>query len=455
MIILNIRAESILRTWRTSRRTPAQQKAVISMRPVIWIRFLTLAWVLSSAVAFAEATKFVTEDAAVERILDLADQRLAVMPAVAAVKWQTHAPIFDPPRENAVIQRAQDLGAPMGLVSDPVKRLFELQVRLAREVQGTLHEDWKAHGFSYAEPVTTLAALRPRLDGLTVDFLQAIYLAAPVLQRDEFEARYTALAQQHLHSTGWTDQNRRDLLDVLHSVRETPVPALQRISSSGLLRVGTTGDYAPFSLEANGSLSGSDIELAQKLAEQLHARAVFIHTSWSSMLDDLGGGAFDVSMGGVSVTPARQAQGAFSLPYSSGGKTILARCADSGKFRGGLTAVDRPKVRVIVNPGGTNEQYVRSNVHHARIVVYPDNRAIFDEITAGHADVMITDDVEADLQTRHHPGLCRALPGTLTHADKAILMPREPDLVKAVNDWLTPAIAAGEPARVLKSYLER
>jgi len=418
---------------------------------LVWV----LGWVLSSGVAFAEAAQFVTDDAAVERILELADQRLAVMPAVAAVKWQTKAPIFDPPRENAVIQRAQDLAAPMGLVSDPVKRLFELQARLAREVQSSLHEDWKARGFSYAEPVTTLAALRPRLDGLTVDLLQAIYLAAPVLQRDEFEAHYAALAQQRLHSAGWNDQNRHDLLDVLHSVRETPVPALQRISSSGLLRVGTTGDYAPFSLEANGSLSGSDIELAQKLADQLHARAVFIHTSWTSMLEDLGRGAFDLSMGGVSITPARQAQGAFSTPYSSGGKTILARCADSGKFRDGLASVDRPKVRVIVNPGGTNEQYVRSNLHHARIVVYPDNRAIFDEIAAGRADVMITDDVEAELQARHHPGLCRALPGTLTHADKAILMPRDPDLVKAVNDWLSPAIATGEPERLLKSYLER
>jgi cyclohexadienyl dehydratase len=406
-------------------------------------------------VAFAEAAQFVTEDAAVERVLELADQRLAVMPAVAAVKWRTHAPIFDPPRENAVIQRAQDLGTPMGLVADPVKRLFELQARLAREVQGALHEEWKAHGYSYSEPVTTLAALRPRLDGLTVDLLQAIYLAAPALQSEEFEAHYTALAQRALHSAGWTDQNRHDFLDVLHSVRETSVPALQRIASSGQLRVGTTGDYAPFSLEVNGALNGSDIELAQKLANQLHARAVFIHTSWASMLDDLSRGAFDLSMGGVSVTPARQAQAAFSIPYSSGGKTILARCKDSGRFHNGLTSVDRPKVRVIVNPGGTNEQYVRSNVHHARILVYPDNRAIFDEIAADRADVMITDDVEAELQARHHPGLCRTFSGTLTHADKAILMPRDPDFVKSVDDWLAPAIAAGEPAQLLKSYLER
>jgi cyclohexadienyl dehydratase len=432
---------------------PAQEEAVISMRS--GVASLILGWVLLCGVAFAEPTQFVTEDAAVERVLDLADQRLAVMPAVAAVKWQTHAPIFDRQRENAVIQHAQDLGAPMGLMSDPVKRLFELQARLARELQGALHEEWKAHGYSYSEAVTTLAALRPRLDGLTVDLLHAIYLAAPILHRDDFEAHYATLARQRLHSTGWNDQNRHDLLGVLHSVRQTPAPALQRITSSGLLRVGTTGDYAPFSLEANGSLSGSDIELAQKLAEQLHARAVFIQTSWSSMLDDLGRGAFDLSMGGVSVTPARQAQGAFSVPYSSGGKTILARCTDAGKFRGGLTSVDHPKVRVIVNPGGTNEQYVRSNVHHAQIRVYPDNRAIFDEITAGHADVMITDDVEAELQTRHHPGLCRTLSGTLTHADKAILMPRDPELVQAVNDWLAPAIAAGEPARLLESYLER
>lgn len=194
---------------------------MIAMRlGCLGLRVLILGWVLSSGVACAEGAEFVTEDAAVGRILELADQRLAVMPAVAAVKWQTHAPIFDPPRENAVIQRAQDLGMPMGLATEPVKRLFELQARLAREVQSGLHEEWQARGFSYSEPVTTLAALRPRLDGLTVDLLQAIYIASPVLQTDEFESRYSILAQQKLQGFGWNDHNRKELLDVLHNVRQ-------------------------------------------------------------------------------------------------------------------------------------------------------------------------------------------------------------------------------------------
>jgi len=414
----------------------------------IWI----LGWMVVTAATTAaptpppEPARFITEDAEVERIFELADQRLAVMPAVAAVKWQTKAPIYDPPRESAVIQRAADLGAPMGLAGDPLKHLFELQAQLAREVQTGLHEEWKEHGFSYAEPVTTLAALRPRLDELTTEILRAVYLAAPVLKREDFETRYADRAQKDLQTKGWNDQNRHELLAVLHSVQVTPVPALQRIEASHILRIGTTGDYAPFSVETAGTLSGSDINKAEMLAQvHLHVRPVYIHTTWASMSDDLSQGAFDLAIGGVSVSPAREAIGAFSKPYASSGKTILARCDDKKKFEPGLAAVDKPKVRVIVNPGGTNEQYVRSNLHHARIMVFPDNRTIFGELTARHADVMITDDVEADYQSAKRPGLCRAFPGTLTHSDKAIFMPRDPELVKRVNEWLDSGLTDGLP----------
>ena len=67
------------------------------------LRALTMA-VAAIAVAVAASTaanaeeRFLTEEAAVTRILDLADQRLALMPGVAATKWQTHAPIAAPER---------------------------------------------------------------------------------------------------------------------------------------------------------------------------------------------------------------------------------------------------------------------------------------------------------------------------------------------------------------------
>jgi cyclohexadienyl dehydratase len=399
---------------------------------------------------------FLTQEAAVTRVLDIADRRLALMPGVAATKWRTHAPIADPERERVVIKHAGELAAPLGLGAEPVEAVFEVQVRLAREWEERLTAEWQAHGFSFAGPIPDLATqLRPQLDAVTIDMLRALYLAAPALSQPEFITRYAPLAQAHLLAAGWDSASRQELLAALAKIRQMPVPDLQRIAATGSLRVGVTGDYAPFSVESSGGvLSGSDIELARALAERLHAQPLFIRTTWRSMLEDLHENAFDIAMGGISVTPERQSQAAFSIAYASGGKTIIARCSDAARFRA-LADVDRPQVRVIVNPGGTNEQYVRANLHNAQIRVYADNRTIFDEIRARRADVMITDDTEVELQVHRHQDLCRALPGTLTHADKAILMPKDPALVDAVNAWLKESISAGEPARLLRESVER
>jgi len=87
--------------------------------------------------------------------------------------------------------------------------------------------------------------------------------------------------------------------------------------------------------------------------------------------------------------------------------------------------------------------------------VHPDNRGVFAEIAAGRADVMVTDDIEAELQARRRPGqLCRTYPGTLTRGEKRILMARDPALQMIVDDWLARAIAASEPAREIERAMQ-
>jgi cyclohexadienyl dehydratase len=226
------------------------------------------------------------------------------------------------------------------------------------------------------------------------------------------------------------------------------------VHTTRVLRVATTGDYAPFSLDANGQLSGADIELALGLAAHLGAEAAFVRTSWPGLVNDLRDGRFDVALSGIGYTEERAALGLYSMAYHEGGKTLLARCADRERFDS-PAELDRPDVRVIVNPGGTNERYVRENVRRAQVLVFPDNRGVFAEIAAGRADVMVTDDVEAELQARRRPGqLCRTYPGTLTQGDKRILMVRDPALQAVVDEWLAKVIAAGEPARELERAMQ-
>jgi cyclohexadienyl dehydratase len=214
--------------------------------------------------------------------------------------------------------------------------------------------------------------------------------------------------------------------------------------------VGTTADYPPFSAEGEGGeLEGIDVELARVLAAELGARAVFVRTSWGGLLQDLAAGRFDLAMSGISIDPERARAAAFSRGYCPSGKTPLVRRGEGERFRT-LELIDREGVRVVTNPGGTNQRFAEERLRRARVSVHPDNLTVFRELIEGRADVMITDSEEATYRARVHPELERALPdGAFDRSEKGILLPRDPALQDAVDAWLLRLEASGELARVI------
>lgn len=213
---------------------------------------------------------------------------------------------------------------------------------------------------------------------------------------------------------------------------------------AGVLRVGTPGDYAPFSLrQPDGSYRGADITEVQRLAEHLHLRVEYVPTSWGHLAEDTKAGKFDLAVGGISITPARQEFARFSTVLVSDGKRPVARCADKARYTT-IAAIDQPGVRVVVNPGGSNEAFAHASLLHAALTVFADNKAIFGEIIAGRQDVMVTDGVEADHQALLHPELCAAaVAAPFTHFQNAFLLQPDPALAQAVDAFLDSEIASG------------
>jgi cyclohexadienyl dehydratase len=168
----------------------------------------------------------------------------------------------------------------------------------------------------------------------------------------------------------------------------------------------------------------------------------FVRTRWASLMRDYARGLFDVAASGISVTPERSAVARFSVPYHHGGKTAIGRCKDRDKLAS-LAALDQPSVRVIVNPGGTNEAFARSRLSHASLRVFPDNRTIFLEIVRRRADVMVSDDVEVALQTKLHPELCRTTQELFAASDKAWLVQSDDQLVRAADAFLSAELSKG------------
>ena len=221
--------------------------------------------------------------------------------------------------------------------------------------------------------------------------------------------------------------------------------SLAEIRGDGTLKVGVTGDYAPFSLRRDdGSIVGADVTMAHALAQSLGVTLTLVPTTWKTLEADFRADKFDVAMGGVTETPDRAALGDFSTPVLRDGKRPIVRCGDKDHYVS-LGAIDQPGVRVIVNPGGTNERFAKAHLTQAAVTVYPDNRTIFEEIAASRADVMITDGAEVDYQSRRHPGvLCpAAVPDSFDHTDKAYWLTRDAALKAAVDDWLGRSLSAG------------
>ena len=161
------------------------------------------------------------------------------------------------------------------------------------------------------------------------------------------------------------------------------------------------------------------------------------------------GGPFRYRDGGVSVNAVRAARGTFSSVVYVDGKRPVARCADRDRYTS-VGAIDQPGVRVVVNPGGTNQEFARANLSHASLAVHPDNISVFDEIIAGRADVMVTDGIEADHEALIHPELCAThVAAPFTRLEKAYLLPNDPELLRVVNGWIAAEIASGEWTRIL------
>jgi len=231
--------------------------------------------------------------------------------------------------------------------------------------------------------------------------------------------------------------------------------SLDEVQKAGVLKVCTPGDYKPFSFALpDGSFEGLDVDLVASLAASLGVKPQFVKTSWAKLMDDFTGGACDIAVGGISVTLERQKRAWFSAPYMVNGKTPLVRCADVSRYQT-VAAIDQAGVKVVANPGGSNERFARANFKTAQLTIHTDNITIFNEVLSGRADVFVTESAETLVQQKLNPGLCAVNPDKpLQYGEMAYLLPRGDTLTKAyVDQWLHLIRAQGDYQRITAKWL--
>lgn len=211
-----------------------------------------------------------------------------------------------------------------------------------------------------------------------------------------------------------------------------------------VLRVGTSGDYAPFSVrDAAGERAGFDVDVARAYARERGLKLRFVPVRWATLDADLASGRFDVVMSGVTVRPERSLAGRFSVPVARSGAVVLARGASDPRT---------PRVRIAVNAGGHLERVARALFPEARLLPLSPNAAVRGALLAGAADAAVTDTLEAPSWLAGTSGL-RVL-GPFTRDWKAYWLPAAAsERARDLDAWLSAREADGSLAALRARHL--
>ena len=199
--------------------------------------------------------------------------------------------------------------------------------------------------------------------------------------------------------------------------------------ATDVLRVGTTGDYTPFSVKTENGWEGFDIRVAQQFAQETHRRVQFVEFRWPSLEQDLAANRFDVAMSGVTMRPERARSGTFTRPVVRVGAMALT-------WPGLATAardLDVAGRRIGVNAGGHLERVARRLFPRAQIVPVADNRTLADQLNGNWVEAIVSDEIEAPVFQRLVPDAVTL--GPLTQDRKAYLA-RDPALADELDAWL-------------------
>jgi chorismate mutase-like protein len=158
----------------------------------------------------ARPAKGVRENsAAVDRLLRLMVERLALMREVARWKWNARRPVADPAREKALLDDLAAQARKHHLDESNVRSFFAAQMKAARLVQERYFQEWREQGLDHFNGVADLkTSLRPRINEASRSLLSALAAVEP-LRKDAKFAEYLEQASRRVFRSASLDEEVR------------------------------------------------------------------------------------------------------------------------------------------------------------------------------------------------------------------------------------------------------
>ncbi|MCT8329268.1 transporter substrate-binding domain-containing protein [Albidovulum sediminis] len=214
--------------------------------------------------------------------------------------------------------------------------------------------------------------------------------------------------------------------------------ALNDILNSGVMKVGTTGDWNPMTMKdpATNSYTGYDIDVMTAMAQDLGVEVEFVPTDWKTLVNGVVAGTYHLT-GSASISPARAKAAGYSDSYFTLATVPLINKKDADKYKD-WADLDNAEVIVAATLGTTQEKQVKEFFPNAQHKIVEAPARDFQEVLAGRATAHITSNVEANKLVQEYPELM-IVPVSAPRARTpvAMLLPQGDQVwINYVNTWI-------------------
>ena len=188
---------------------------------------------------------------------------------------------------------------------------------------------------------------------------------------------------------------------------------LDDIQKRGELRIAVQTQGPPFSMiDKNGARTGSSVELAKLMGQEMGVKVVFLDLDWDGLLPALISGKADLLAADMTPTLARATKVAFTKPFMYIGPVVAAK--EGSKFTS-TNACKAPGTRIAVLFGSTGEKLAKTVFEKGEIKSYKGGGTLLmDAVKTGQADCLLNDSSAVAGQAAGYPkGTFKIMPELL------------------------------------------
>jgi len=222
-------------------------------------------------------------------------------------------------------------------------------------------------------------------------------------------------------------------------------PTLADVKKAGKLVVATSPDFPPFENLEGGEVVGIEVEIMELICAELGVELVLEQINFDAVLTGVQSGKYDCGMSGISVTPKREKNTLFTVPYCLAAQCIVVRADSTISSKADLAGK-----KISVQTGTTAAEFCSGEGYE--LSQFEANQDAKLALTQGKVEAWVVDDLTA-------AELCKG-DDTVKILDES--MTTEPyafafafgseDLVKEINKIMEKLIEDGTIEALFEKY---